>query len=208
MKQRVRLTFRKEGAIRFISHHDVMRTFERLLRRTGLPLRASEGFNPRPRISFPAALGVGIASEGEVCEFDLDTWVAPGEIRARVGAQMPAGLGLADLEVISPREKGTVARAVYRVAMEGAPLPTPEQVAALLEAGTAVIVRRRGNREKDIDVRPFLRALRHEGDRLVMTIRTTPAGAVRPEEVLRAMGVPDDTIKRHARIVREKVILQ
>lgn len=208
MKQRVRLTFRKEGAIRFISHHDVMRTFERLLRRTGLPLRASEGFNPRPRISFPAALGVGIASEGEVCEFELDDWVAPDEIRARVAAQMPAGLGLADLEVISPREKGTVARAVYRVAMEGAPLPTPEQTAALLDAEEAVIVRRRGDREKEIDVRPFLRALRHEGDRLVMTIRTTPAGAVRPEEVLRAMGVPDDTIKRHAQIVREKVVLQ
>jgi radical SAM-linked protein len=208
MRQRVRLTFRKEGALRFISHHDVMRTFERILRRTGLPLHASAGFNPRPRISFPAALGVGIASEGEVCEFDLDDWVAPDEIRERVAAQMPAGLGLADLEVISPREKGTVARAVYRVTMEGAPLPAPEQVAALLDAEEAVIVRRRGNRAKDINVRPFVRALRHEGDRLVMTIRTTPAGAVRPEEVLRAMGVPDDTIKRHARIVREKVILQ
>ena len=96
MKQRVRLTFRKEGALRFISHHDVMRTFERILRRTGLPLHASAGFNPRPRISFPAALGVGIASEGEVCEFDLDGWVAPDEIRERVAAQMPAGLGLAD----------------------------------------------------------------------------------------------------------------
>ena len=71
--QRIRTRFRKTGELKAISHLDLMRTFERALRRTGLPLRMSEGFNPRPRLSFPAALPVGIEGLNEIMEFDLTT---------------------------------------------------------------------------------------------------------------------------------------
>jgi len=208
MRQRVRLTFQKRGPLRFISHHDVMRTIERVLRRTGLPLQFSAGYNPRPKISFPAALGVGIASNGEVCEFELSDWTAPAEIERRVAAQMPEGMEVAAMEVIGPRENGTAARAMYTVEMPGGGLPDAAQVDALLAAEEAFITRRRGDKEKRINVRPFVARLKRREDALAMTIRTSPAGSVRPEEVLRAMGVDEETIKTGARITRDKVVLQ
>ena len=66
-----RIRFTKTGRMRFLSHHDLMRLFERALRRTGLPLRMTEGYNPHPIISFPTALGLGIESLDEVLEFDV-----------------------------------------------------------------------------------------------------------------------------------------
>ncbi|HEX3724775.1 MAG TPA: TIGR03936 family radical SAM-associated protein, partial [Pirellulales bacterium] len=61
VRQRVRIRFRKQGDLRLLGHRDLLRAWERLLRRTGLELRMSAGFHPRPKINFPSALAVGIA---------------------------------------------------------------------------------------------------------------------------------------------------
>ena len=66
IRVRVRMRFRKQDELRLISHHDLLRTFERWLRRAGLPLRRSEGFHPKPKLSFPLAMALGIAGLDEV----------------------------------------------------------------------------------------------------------------------------------------------
>ncbi len=71
IRQRVRIRFRKEDDLRLISHRDLVRTLERLFRRAELPLGMSEGFHPKPRMSFPSALAVGIAGTDEVMELEL-----------------------------------------------------------------------------------------------------------------------------------------
>jgi len=73
---RVRVRFRKRDDLRWISHHDLARTFERWLRRAGLPLRRSAGFHPKPKLSFPSALALGIAALDEVMEFELSEAVS------------------------------------------------------------------------------------------------------------------------------------
>ena len=75
-----RIRFEKAERMRFLSHHDLMRLFERAFRRTGLPLRMTEGYNPHPVISFPTALALGIESLDEVVEFELSRWTAPRQI--------------------------------------------------------------------------------------------------------------------------------
>ena len=69
---KVRLRFSKTGDMRFLSHHDLMRLLERLLRRASLPFRSTEGFNPKAKITFASALSLGIIGHEEVVEIELD----------------------------------------------------------------------------------------------------------------------------------------
>jgi hypothetical protein len=71
VRLRVRVRFSKQGDLRLIGHRDLMRCFERLFRRAGLRLRFSEGFHPKPRMTFPLALAVGIEGTDEVMELEL-----------------------------------------------------------------------------------------------------------------------------------------
>ena len=81
VKQNIRIRFSKQGDIRFISHHDLMRLFERALRRAQLPVATSEGFHPRPRISLPMPLSVGFTGHSEVADVGLREWMRPEELR-------------------------------------------------------------------------------------------------------------------------------
>ncbi len=97
VRQRVRIRFRKQGDLRLVGHRDLMRCLERLFRRAGLALRISEGFHPKPRMSFPSALAVGIEGIDEVMEVelaedytadDLRQRLAPNRRRASLSAQL------------------------------------------------------------------------------------------------------------------------
>src|SRR5664279_3549687 len=102
-RQRIRLRYSIGGDKRFLSHHDLMRLWHRALRRAGLPLRMSEGFHVRPRVSFALARGVGIASESEWLEFELADWVNPDTVYHKLAPQLPEGLAIRQLEVVAPQ---------------------------------------------------------------------------------------------------------
>ena len=72
LNPRLRVRFAKHGKVRFTSHRDVARVWERALRRVALPVAYSEGFSPRPRLSFGLALPTGCASVGEYLDIELD----------------------------------------------------------------------------------------------------------------------------------------
>ena len=112
-RQRIRLKYSVGGDKRFLSHRDMMRLWHRALRRSGLPLRMSEGFHVRPRVSFALARGVGIVSESEWLEFELSDWVNPDTVARKLAAQLPADLAACQMTVVAPRERPTVCRAVY-----------------------------------------------------------------------------------------------
>src|SRR6184192_1420855 len=86
---KVRIRFRKAGALRLLSHHDLMRTFERMLRRAELPFRSSQGFHPKPRIIFALSLPLGVAGLEEVAELELDELLPAEEIQNRLERQAP-----------------------------------------------------------------------------------------------------------------------
>src|SRR3954471_15472064 len=86
---KVRLRFAKRGDLRLVSHHDLMRCLERALRRAAIPMAASQGFNPRPKIMFPLALARGIEGDREVVEWELAEPMEPAEVIGRLAAQAP-----------------------------------------------------------------------------------------------------------------------
>lgn len=185
-----RIRFAKEGVSRFLSHHDLLRFLERALRRTGLPLRMTEGFNPHPRISLPTALGLGVESRDEVAELALDQWVSPREMQRRLAPEFPEGMVLASVELVSRRDRARIRSVAYEFAVAPDVLPAPEAVAALLARAEIPLERRTDKWCKIVDIRRYLLDLRVEEGRLRARIRITDSGTARPEEVLTALGIP------------------
>ncbi len=92
LRIRLRITYRKGGDLRFLSHLDLVRLFERLLRRSELPIEFSRGFNPRIRLSFSGALATGLESDHEELDVVLSESVAPEVVLARLRALAPQGI--------------------------------------------------------------------------------------------------------------------
>ena len=186
-RQRLRISFTKEGPLRFISHHDLMRLFERALRRTGLPLRYSEGFNPRPQLSFPAALALGIQSQDELFEVELTRWVSPDGAREKVEREVPEGIGIRCVKSVGYGEKAEVVGTRFSIRMRQAPEDLDARLALFMNAEEAFVERKRKSGVKRINVREFVRCAKIERDSLVFDLTTSPAGSARPEEVIQAV---------------------
>lgn len=190
-REKVRLRFRKGADLRLISHHDLMRCFERMLRRANLPFRTSQGFNPKPRLIFALSLPLGIVGVDEVVELELSEALTPEEVQARLNAQCPKGLEILSARRIPWRDGAQPRRVTYRIALPPERLTgLAERVDSLLAAPQCLVDRVRPHPRK-IDLRPFFDQIRIEADALVMDLWVLPAGLARPNEVLDLLGLSD-----------------
>ena len=188
VRLRVRIRFSKQGDLRLIGHRDLMRCLERLFRRAGLALSFSEGFHPKPRMTFPLALAVGIEGVDEVMEVELAERYEAGELRRRMASYAPPGLEFHAIEVLPDGgKKAQVRSACYEV-----PIPASCEAALgarierLLAAVSWPIERARGR--KAIDLRPLVAELSLGERVLQMRLRVDSRGSVGPREVLAALG--------------------
>src|SRR5690606_23094332 len=98
--QRLRVTFAKEGPLRFVAHLDMMRTWERAIRRARLPLAYTQGFSPHARIALAAPLPVGVVGRRELLDLWLGEPLPTEEVAERLAAAMPPGLRIVAIEVV------------------------------------------------------------------------------------------------------------
>jgi radical SAM-linked protein len=185
---KVRIRFRKAGDLRLVSHHDLMRCFERMLRRGAIPFHSTGGFNPKPRLVFAQSLGLGIVGCREVVELELDQPVPPEELAERLRAQSPIGLEILEVHPISPKTTAHVRRVQYRIAL---PEPTAELPARIAElfTRTELWVERERSAHTHVNIRRYLDAIRVEEGSLIMDLWVTPNGTAKPREVLAALGL-------------------
>lgn len=197
---KVRIRFRKSGALRLLSHHDLMRTFERLLRRGALPFHRSQGFHPKPRLIFALSLPLGVVGREEVVELELDEILPLEDIHARLARQTPPGLEILSVRRIPPKVNAQVCRLAYALPVPAERLPDlSNRIAEVLAARECWIDRFRPHSRqagRRLDVRPFLLDLvihPHHGASatavLEMILRLTSTGTARPEEVLGLLGL-------------------
>jgi len=191
VRERVRLRFAKQGDLRLLGHRDLMRAFERLCRRARLPLRFSKGFHPRPRMSFPLPLALGLAGSDEIVEIELCGAVAMDDLCKRLSAQAPPGLEIRSAERLAEdAPKARVRHVRYEVPLpEPTPPGLPERLERLLAARAWPLSRpgRRGS----IDLRPLVEELALRGNRLTMRLRIDPSGSVSAREVAAELGLPE-----------------
>ena len=189
-RDKVRFRFRKDGALRLLSHHDLMRCFERMLRRAALPVRQSQGFHPKPRLIFALSLPLGVIGCEEVAELELDEILPPEEVRERLVRQAPAGMEILSLRRIDFKAGAQIHSLTYRIALPADRVNEAARRAADLLAATECWVERNHPTPRRVNLRPWLLELQAI-PYLKMKLCLTPAGTARPEEVLTVLGLSD-----------------
>jgi radical SAM-linked protein len=189
VRDKVRIRFRKGGELRLVSHHDLMRCFERMLRRANLPFHSTEGFNPKPRLVFALSLGLGIVGREEIVDLELDEVLPAEEILQRLSQQAPAGLEFLQVNRVDPKSKARVQRVCYRVTVPPeSNADLPDRITSLLTDSHCWVNRIRPQ-AKRIDIRGYIRDLRLHGDVLELDLEVTPQGTARPDEILQVLGL-------------------
>jgi radical SAM-linked protein len=156
--QRIRLRFAKRGRLRFLSHRDVARSFERAVRRAAVPVAYSHGFSPHPRLSWVGAAPTGTASEAEYLEIGLTRPVDPAELVAALDAALPAGLDVLEAAVADgPPLADRLNASRWLVELPGLhPDELASALAALLAAPSVVVERVVPSGRRTVDVRAAL----------------------------------------------------
>lgn len=101
IRRAFRVVFAKKDRMKFISHLDLVRVFQRAARRAGIPLIISQGFSPRPKISFKRALKLGLESESEEAVFHIKGQISKEDFENRLRAQLPEGIMMKNIEEIN-----------------------------------------------------------------------------------------------------------
>ena len=190
-RHRIRIRFRKEGDLRLISHRDLVRTWERLLRRADLRLSMTEGFHPKPRMNFPSALALGIAGHDELLELELAEPLSADELRGRLVGQLPPGMGFGAIEVLpAGSKKARVRSLVFELGVPSDRAVEVRERSDRLLASTTHLAER-GDGSQPVDIRPGLAELALCGDKLHMRLSFSQEGGTRPRAVLEALGLGD-----------------
>jgi radical SAM-linked protein len=192
---RVRVRFAKEGKIRWTSHRDVARMWERAFRRVNLPLAYTEGFSPRPKVSFGLALSTGHESAAEYLDFELadGASVEAVTLPALLTPALPTGIDVLVAAVIDDRAP-SLQEDVTSCTWSISTAETldfdhlTELVDKALAAGSIVINRQRKGQMVTDDIRPGILHLQVVGDgQLLAELATHPRG-LRPGEMLAGLG--------------------
>jgi radical SAM-linked protein len=186
--QRLRIRYAKRGRLRYTSHRDFGRAFERALRRAGIPMAYSSGFSPHPRISYATASPTGAASEAEYLEIGLAETCRPDLVARELDAALPIGLDIlavveADGASLSDRLSGSL----WQIGLPDVDQAVIDRaVAAFLAAESALTERMTKNGIREIDARASVVRLESEpGGMRLLGRHESPL--VRPDDVLTAM---------------------
>jgi radical SAM-linked protein len=174
----------------------MMRLWERALRRTGLPLRMSQGFNPRPKMSLVEPRSVGTASEAELLEFELADWVNPDAVLQALRGEVPADIAVTALDLVRPSDKAHPVAVEYVAHLPEDVADLERRIDRLLAQTEAPVVRHRPTGDKHLDARRFIERLEADGRTVRLVVRTGPNGTVRPDEVLRLLDLEAETVAR------------
>jgi radical SAM-linked protein len=191
----VRVRYAKRGKVRWISHRDVARAFERALRIEQLPLAFTLGFSPRPKVSFGLALSTGYESEAEYLDLELSEPIDLESLPTRLTAALPIGLevdAVVALEERAPALQEVVAAVTWQIEVtddDGEAIPVEtlrELVDRANHAAVLEVTQVRKGRASVADVRPAIRRLEVLDGTVEMELLTQPRGA-KPSEVVAAI---------------------
>ena len=198
MSQKLWAKLIKGPEVRFISHLDLLGAFEKALRRARLPVAMTQGYNPRPKIAFAAALPVGITSRGEYVEFVLRETREPLAVLGALNEELPRGLHIDAIKAVdlnTPALMAMVNLAVYRVCFVLPPFLDEDRFRqewpAFLNQDRVIITRVVKKRTRTFDFLPFLKGqevLEINQGRVVVELAITVGskGSVRPGEIVAA----------------------
>lgn len=201
--QRLRIRYAKRGRLRFTSHRDIQRAFERALRRAAVPMAYSAGFSPHPKISWAGAAPTGTASEAEYVEIAVASLVAPEELREALDAALPPDLDILEIiEAATPSLTDQLEASVWQIELpEADPAQVGRAVDAFLTAETVEVERLMKSGMRTFDTRSAVVSMSVQNGPDEARLKSTSSAcailrvvvrhatpAVRPDDVLTGLG--------------------
>jgi radical SAM-linked protein len=219
------ITFEKGEAVRWLGHLDILRTFERAIRRAELPIAFTAGFNPREKLAFASALSVGVTGREEPATVELTEDMPEAEITDRLNANLPPGIRIRSATQIPDAGSRDLLNSYYRAELivtcvcdSGATLDAARGAAEKLIANAALPVRReREGRVKEVDIRKLIHDVRvdtvEEGRiTFIMLLALSGEGTAKPAEIVKLLAedLPGLAVRRvhRARVISDELITE
>ena len=189
---KARIKFRKYGAMKFIGHLDVMRFFQKVMRRADIPIAFSGGYSPHMIMSFANPLGVGVTSDGEYFDIELTQEIDMEQAVERMNSTMVEGIEVVNMVQISDEKKRTgmsiVAAADYLSYLRHGEFPADwkEKAETFMDQPEISIVKKTKKSEKEVDIKPMIYKFGVQDDCVFMQVATGSVENLKPEVVMQA----------------------
>lgn len=193
---RIRIKFAKRGMMRFIGHLDIMRYFQKAIRRAGIDVAMSKGFSPHQLMSFAAPLGVGLTSEGEYMDIEVNSTGSSKEMLERLNVVMVEGMEVltyGELPEGTKKAMASVAAADYLLSFDLARMPGFEnmedfytRLSGFLDQESIVVLKKTKKSEIETDIRPMIYAFERRGNDLFLKLATGSEKNLKPELVMKS----------------------
>lgn len=210
----IRICFTIGEPGRFISHLDVLRTIERGIRRSKLPIAYSKGFHPLPKFNFASPLPVGVTSEVEYADLQMDTHISALAVKERLNKVLPIGFNVTDAMELPNQYQalmGIVASARYELTVINKSIllaELNEKVTSLLNESELLVTVRRKKGDQIRNIRPLIHQICFDvqQNKILLECASGSQGNVRPMDVLQflSLNLGDVIIHRTALFVRNK----
>ena len=188
---KIRFRFHKADELRLLSHHDLMRCTERMLRRAELPFKSTAGFHPLPRFVFASSLPLGIIALREVVELELLRPMESEEVRDRLNRVSPIGLVFNEAKIIPMKASAVPLRAIYQLPLPADRVDETMSVATELMSSIQLWADRLHPKPRRVNIRPYIRGIHVMAGFLNLDIWITQNGTAKAEEIIRSLGLYD-----------------
>lgn len=189
---KARIKFRKYGALCFIGHLDVMRFFQKVMRRADIPIAFTGGYSPHMIMSFASPLGIGVTSDAEYFDIELTAPIASKEAVRKMNATMVDGIEVVSFRQIAEEKKMTgmaiVAAADYLVGIKKGSWPEnlTTHVGDFMKQESICIIKQTKRSEAEVDIRPLIYHMEVRGGQIFMKLASGSVQNLKPELVMTA----------------------
>ena len=197
--------FRVNGLVRYLSHVEMMRIFQRACVRANTPVAFSQGFNPHQKMSLVLPRSVGVESDDEILCLGIreNAAIDVESLKAGLKAELPEGIEIVSTEIRESKDAPVPQSATYRLRLRGDKKPTRE-IEKILASEMIVIERTsgKGKKSKSIDIRPFIKSIDNKAENIMVECAINPAGSIRVDEILGLLKVGPQDLAEPVRRVK------
>ncbi len=204
---KLRVKFKKYGPVRFIGHLDVMRFFQKAIRRAEIDIAYTDGYSPHQIMSFAAPLSVGLESNGEYMDIEVNSLISCEDVKDRLNGASVPGIEILSVKIL-PEGAGnamaSVAAASYTVRFRVGREPRTDIAAilpAFLNKKQILITKETKKGTREIDLRPGIFELRWQDDSFFMLVDASSAGNIKPIQIIEAL------LSEHGEALQENALL-